>query len=77
LPKEITAFIRIIQEKEVDLGKLFAERKKAGSFEVPVNLMSSELLRLGFFTPETVNAACDYYSNKSNAVELNAVLECV
>lgn len=66
-----------MQEKEVDLGKLFADRKKADSFEVPANLMTSELLKLGFFTPESISFACDFFGCKLNAVDMNAVLECM
>ena len=55
MPKEIADFINILQEKEVDLVKLFIGRKTADSFEVPVNLMTSELLRLGFFTAKIIH----------------------
>lgn len=77
MPKEIVAFINILQEKEVDLIKLFADRKKADSFEVPVNLMTGELLKLRFFTPENISFACDFFSCKPNTVDMNAILECI
>ena len=77
MPKEIADFINILQEKEVDLVKLFIGRKTADSFEVPVNLMTSELLRLGFFTAKIITCACEYFSSKPNTVDMIVLLDCL
>jgi hypothetical protein len=77
LPKEIADFMNILQEKEVDLVKLFISRKTADSFEVPVNLMTSELLRLGFFTAKIITFVCEYFSSKPNTVDMIVLLECL